>query len=248
MKIWHVLFVWILFISLNSCESYVDLNTEQIWPEVQMENRPGTYWWWMGSAVDEKNITYNLENLHEAGIGGVTIVPIYGVKGEEARYIDYLSPRWMEMLAHTVGEANRLGMWVDMTTGTGWPFGGEHVLARDAAKKIGFAEIDPLDQAKLDEMLAAADWFRIIALSAAGEVSDISGHLNKENHLDWYAPAPAWQVFFVVQTGTGQKVKRAAPGNYGLVLDPFSLTSLDHYLQRFDKAFAGYRGNPPRAH
>ena len=34
--------------------------TELAWPEPQVENRPGSYWWWMGSAVDKENITYNL--------------------------------------------------------------------------------------------------------------------------------------------------------------------------------------------
>lgn len=34
-----------------------DLN----WPEVSVENRPGAYWWWMGSAVDKENITWNLD-------------------------------------------------------------------------------------------------------------------------------------------------------------------------------------------
>jgi len=56
--------------------------------------------------------------------GGVHIIPIYGAKGYESRYIDYLSPKWMEMLRHTVTEAQRLDLGIDMTTGTGWCFGG----------------------------------------------------------------------------------------------------------------------------
>lgn len=34
----------------------------QQWPDAPAEARPGTRWWWLGSAVDEKNLTYNLEN------------------------------------------------------------------------------------------------------------------------------------------------------------------------------------------
>ena len=94
------------------------------WPEVQTENRPGCYWWWMGSAVDKENITWNLETMRKAGMGGGTIVPIYGVKGYEDRYIQHLSPQFVEMVSYAAKEADRLGMWVDMTTGTGWPFGG----------------------------------------------------------------------------------------------------------------------------
>ena len=105
-----------------------------------MENRPGCYWWWMGSAVDEGNLTWNFENLKAAGMGGVTIVPIYGVKGCEDRNIPYLSPKWLKMLDHTVKEGERLGIWVDMSTGTGWPFGGPSVGKSDADSLVAFRD------------------------------------------------------------------------------------------------------------
>ena len=50
------------------------------WPETVSINRPGTFWWWMGSAVDRENITWNLETMRRAGIGGATIVPT--IRGE----------------------------------------------------------------------------------------------------------------------------------------------------------------------
>ena len=65
--------------------------------------------------MDPANLTRELETLRKAGWGGVHIIPIYGAKGYESRYIDYLSPQWMDMLRHTVSEAARLDMGVDMT-------------------------------------------------------------------------------------------------------------------------------------
>src|SRR5205085_2170326 len=76
-----------------------------------------TRWWWMGNAVDEPNITRQLEAFHAAGLGGVEICPIYGAYGAENRYVDFLSPKWVNLLAHTVRETKRLGMFTDMTTG-----------------------------------------------------------------------------------------------------------------------------------
>ena len=73
-------------------------NKELEWPGLKTEHLPGTYWWWMGSAVDREDLTYNLEGLQKAGIGNVHIIPIYGVEGQEENYIDFLSPAWMEML------------------------------------------------------------------------------------------------------------------------------------------------------
>ena len=61
-----------------------------------------------------------------ANLGGVKH-PIYGAKGYEDRSIDFLSAKWMEMLEHAGREAQRLGLGVDMATGTGWPFGGPWV-------------------------------------------------------------------------------------------------------------------------
>lgn len=100
--------------------------------------KPWTYWWWMGSTVTESDITWQLENFAKAGLGGVHIIPIYGVKGLEQQAIPYLSPRWMQVLGHTVREGKRLGLGVDMTTGTGWPFGGPNVTPEIAAKKWEF--------------------------------------------------------------------------------------------------------------
>jgi hypothetical protein len=109
------------------------------WPELIRDNKPWTRWWWPGSAVDKASLTRQLEQLAAAGIGGVEITPIYGAKGYEERYVEFLSPQWMAMLEHTGREAQRLGLGVDMATGTGWPFGGPwidsaHALARTVLK------------------------------------------------------------------------------------------------------------------
>ena len=101
---------------------------------VSSETRPWTRWWWLGSAVDAATITRELEALRAAGFGGVEITPIYGVRGDESRFVPYLSDAWMPLLEHTLREARRLGLGVDMATGTGWPFGGPWVGEADAAR------------------------------------------------------------------------------------------------------------------
>jgi hypothetical protein len=100
---------------------------ERDWPALTRETRPWSRWWWHGSAVDRPSLTADLEALRTAGIGGVEVTPIYGVRGEEARFIPFLSDGWVDMLSHTLREAARLDLGVDMATGTGWPFGGPWV-------------------------------------------------------------------------------------------------------------------------
>ncbi|MBK6829198.1 MAG: hypothetical protein IPG86_21220 [Chitinophagaceae bacterium] len=39
---------------------------------------------------------------------------LHGVKGAEDKFIDFLSPKWVEMLQHTLNEGKRLGLGIDM--------------------------------------------------------------------------------------------------------------------------------------
>src|SRR5699024_2957181 len=112
------------------------------WPEITEETKPWTRWWWQGSAVDEENLSSDLEQLKEVNIGGVEITPIYGVVGYEDQFIDYLSSDWMDMLEHTLREGERLGLGIDMATGTGWPFGGPWTEQEHASKNLRFKTLD----------------------------------------------------------------------------------------------------------
>ena len=106
------------------------------WPAVTSECRPWTRWWWLGSAVDEQNLSSELKAIAAAGFGGVEITPIYGAKGAEERFLPFLSPEYVAAIEFTCAEAARLGLGVDMATGTGWPFGGPHVGPDDVELRI----------------------------------------------------------------------------------------------------------------
>ena len=100
--------------------------------------KPWAYWWWLGSAVNEKDIHESLVKYADAGFGGLHIIPIYGIKGEESKFIEYLSPRWLQILDYTVKDAKALGLGIDMSLGTGWPYGGPNVSEEHAAKQLKF--------------------------------------------------------------------------------------------------------------
>lgn len=170
--------------SLTAAPAVETNDSASPWPEITRENKPWTRWWWPGSAVDKASLTHQLEQFAAAGLGGVEITPIYGAKGYESRYIDYLSPKWIEMLEHVGREAKRLGLGVDMANGTGWPFGGPWIDEAHALQKITWQD---------------------------GRLSGVPTHM---------------------------MVKRAAPGDEGLVIDPFSTEALKTYLAPFDRAFA----------
>ncbi len=210
------------------------------WPAATMQNKPWARWWWLGSAVDKENLTALLENYQAAGFGGVEICPIYGAKGYEDRYIDFLSPKWMEMLAHTTREAKRLGMAIDLTTGTGWPFGGPMVTADDASGRVVMKCYDFAGGGKFDQRLPEG---KLQCLRAVADDKQIDLMIDRDQVL----PAGKWRIYAVAEIAPIQKVKRAAPGGAGNVLDPYSVAAMDQYTAAFDKAFEHFDAPMPRA-
>ena len=99
--------------------------------------RPGGYWWWPGSAVTQEDLTWNLETYRAAGWGNLGVIGIYGVKGEEHRFLEVFSPKWFEMFDHAVREGHRLGVQVDLTPSSGWRLGGPHVTAENSERSFG---------------------------------------------------------------------------------------------------------------
>ncbi|MDR2913606.1 MAG: glycoside hydrolase family 2 protein [Tannerella sp.] len=129
----------LILITLSGCNNERNNQNETGtigWPEITQEAKPWTRWWWLGSAVDKANITAALEAYQKAGLGGVEITPIYGVRGTEDQFIDFLSPEWMEMFVYTLNEAKRLGLGVDLANASGWPFGGPWIDETTACKNM----------------------------------------------------------------------------------------------------------------
>lgn len=214
-----------------------------LWPTMTREAQPWTRWWWLGSAVNEAEITRHLEFLRDAGFGGVEISPIYGATDAEERAIPFLSPRWVEMLSHTLREARRLDLGVDMITGTGWPLGGPWVGAEDAPTRVLFETYHVVEGGQVDEPLAsqaepAAPLRLVMGYAQDGRAVDLSQHVDKQRRLTWTAPDGEWRLVALFQTTTGQQVKRAAPGGEGNVVNHFSAGGIGRYLAHFDPPLA----------
>jgi len=241
------------------------------WPEVTRDAKPWTAWWWMGNAVDKATITRELTEFHEAGLGGVEVGMFYGAKGAEDRYLDFLSPRWVEMFAHASREAQRLGMRVDIATVAGWPFGGPNVSTAMASSKVRVTNYavaggerltarlptrQPLTQrpakTNTDGQIALpkeslGELQCLMAVSEKGERVELTDRVREDGMLDWTAPAGQWQLWVVSRIAPIQMVKRPAPGNTGYALDPFSSSAMSEYVKRFSDAFVGFPAPKPNA-
>ncbi len=195
-------------------------------------SKAGARWWWLGSAVTRKDLTWQMEQMASHGIGTLEITPLYGVQGNDANNIEFLSPRWMEMLDYTIREGNRLGIQIDMNLGTGWPFGSPEVPIKEAACKL--VVVDSLVDSKLARNIilpAPKKEQRYAKLIAQ---RDYKSHVRGKR-----------RVIALYECRTGQQVKRAAPGGEGFVIDHFDSTAVAHYLARFDRAFNSSKGLMP---
>lgn len=246
-----------LFIQIAA---FAQKNTATAWPKSTNINQPWARWWWMGSAVDKPNLKKSLIDFHNAGIGGVEITPIYGVKGEENNFINYLSPKWMKMLDYTIQIADSLNMQVDMVLGTGWPYGGAHVTLPYAATKL-MVEKYTLKKNKtfnknieLDSCKAKtpAKLLYVVAYGNNGSYMNLTDKLTnhsstavvskRSKHLKWKALKTNYTIYAVFSGKTGQQVKRSAPGGKGYTLDHYSEKALNAYVVPFNKAFKGREG------
>ena len=194
----------------------------QSWPEAGTETKAGVRWWWLGSALSEADMQWSLRQYAQAGIGTVEITPIYGVQGNEANELSFLSPPWMRMLQAVEDEARERGILVDMNCGTGWPFGGPTTPIEEAACKAVFL---------VDTVLAGHAPVRQLDSREqpfARLLCERRHPLTEGRQL----------VIRLYMSRTRQMVKRAAPGGEGYVIDHFDRQAVRHYLERFDKAFA----------
>jgi hypothetical protein len=108
------------------------------WPPISTQTKPWTRMWWLGNIGTDQDFTSELQKYAQAGLGGIEVTPIYGVKGEEDKFVQYLSPAWVGRFEHILREGKRLGLGVDMATGNGWPFGGPWVTPDIASKEMAF--------------------------------------------------------------------------------------------------------------
>ena len=126
-----------------------------VWPKATRDAKPWVYNWWMGSAVDEDGLEAQCAALAEKGFGGFHVIPIYGAKGYESKYRKYLSDEWMDTFADAVRIGAKHGLGVDLTTGSGWCFGGPQIDATNGCWKLEkrfagkFPYIEPVSTGQL---------------------------------------------------------------------------------------------------
>jgi hypothetical protein len=220
---------------------------ELSWPALTSQNKPWVWWWWPGSAVDKPDIASQLQAFQQANLGGAQIIPIYGIKGGQSDYINFLSPKWMDMMGYTVSQGQSLGLGVDMALETGWCFGGPTITKDEANALVVENTYDVAGGEAFKQIFSEGPIQALMAFNTNGDSVDLSDKIGSDKSVEWTAPPGQWKVYAVSQHFSGQNVKRAAPGGRGPMLNPFYPTAMSDYLKWFDTAFDSYTGPKPRA-
>ena len=80
--------------------------------------RPWVYWFWLNGNITREGITADLEAMKRVGIGGVLIMEVD--QGAPLGKVSFAGQQWRELFKFMLGEANRLGLQVNMCNDAGW--------------------------------------------------------------------------------------------------------------------------------
>ena len=218
-----------------------------------MDCRPHTYWWWPGSAVTAEEITWELKQMKEKGLGGVLITSAAPEVYEKGN-IPFLSEQYLTMLRHAVLEAKQLDMEVNINFGVGWVFGGYWVPPEDHAQSLVPVSIDIfgpiLFTSELPKYAKAADrrhelmienipdvdkLVSVIAAKVENNVLVRSSSIDltatiKDNRLIWQVPDGNWRLMVFWLKPTGQitnYVKDTSVRHF--CVDHFSKNAMQNY-------------------
>ncbi len=212
------------------------------------DTRPMVRWWWFGPAVTKPQLQKQLEAMKKSGFGGFEVQPTYplALDGSVPGLVNlkFLSPEFLDDLNFVAAKAKELGLRMDLTMGSGWPYGGAQISLDDSAGRLRVQRtsvgadgtLKPPQPREGDTVLAAFDdsQQQIPLKDGAAQIPTTQ-------------PAPKAITYFI-SGHTGMKVKRPAFGAEGYVLDHQTATAVQHFIASVaEKEVAACGDNPPYA-
>ncbi|HEY1984673.1 MAG TPA: glycosyl hydrolase [Terracidiphilus sp.] len=215
-------------------------------------------WWWFGPSATDAELQRELEQMKAAGIGGVEIATLYplALSDPATGFHNYAftSDEHLEHLRFAAEQARRLGLRVDVTLGSGWPFGGPHIPVTQAA---GSLRVESVAVPATADSLPMPDLEAGEKFLAAFLVPGKSSDFNQATPLAPLAgtrlalPLGAGSdrnVLFFISSRTGMIVKRPAEGASGFVLDHFDGRAIQTHLRAVgDRLLFAFGDHPPYA-
>src|SRR5262245_19710998 len=215
--------------------------------EAQFKNPPDDSrimmrWWWLGPSVTKPRLEREMRLMKEGGIGGVEVQSVYPVALDDPatgiKNLPFLSDEFIDALRFTADKARELGLRLDLTLGSGWPYGGPSVTVDDASGRLRIEQVKLGNDSRRVVIPSLGGGEKLIAaflVRAEGErvVPESMGEIS--NVRDGVALLPTDlegrnTVYFFISSRTGMQVKRPALGAEGFVLDHLNGRAARNYL------------------
>ena len=219
-------------------------------------------WWWFGPAVTKPEIQRELEQMKAAGIGGLEIATLYPQALDDPqtgfRNLPYLSDEYIDALRFAASEATKLGLRIDVTLGSGWPFGGPHIPVTQAAGEMRVETVAIPSNARSIVAPSVSAGEQLIATFLVPGSGDalafteakplpIGAIENGRLKISGEQSSTSSAVFFI-SSRTGMMVKRPAVGAEGFVLDHYDQKATENHLHVVgDRLLEAFGDHPPYA-
>jgi hypothetical protein len=218
--------------------------------------KPMVRWWWFGAAVTKPELLRELQEMKADGIGGAELAFVYPVVLDDpakgVKNLPFLSPEMLDAVNYAQSEGRKLGLRIDVTLCSGWPYGGPATTLAEATTRLRTVAVPVSGTHVVLPPLKEGESF-ISAAVARGDADkwDASSAQTLKVATDGVsvtaADGPRVVVFFI-QSHTRQQVKRAAVGAEGYVLDPFSKKAVATHLRAVgDPLVKAFGATPPYA-
>ncbi len=131
--------------------------------------KPLTWWHWLNGSVTKAGVTADLESMKRAGLGGCYLFNCGGKYPEGD--VRFMQPKWLEMMDHTVREAERLGLKFGVHNCDGFSqSGGPWIKPETSMKELTWSAADAEGGKPFDARLAQPDmqegFYRDVAVVA----------------------------------------------------------------------------------
>ena len=107
--------------------------------------RPMVRWWWFGPAVVKPEILRELQQMKADGIQGAELAFEYAEvlddPSKDLKNLPFLSPEMLDDVNYAQAEGRKLGLRIDVTLGSGWPYGGPSVPLSQAVGALHTVEV-----------------------------------------------------------------------------------------------------------
>ncbi len=191
-------------------------------------------WWWFGPAVTHERLEEQMRTMKAGGIGGFEVQPVYPLALDDPakgiKNLPYLGPEFLDAVRFTSETARKLGLRMDMTMGSGWPYGGPHITPELASARMIVERGTVTPEVKSMVLPEVKDVRELIGAYVRTGGSWTMMRCENGQAILPDAARPGAEVLFFFAGLTRQQVKRPAVGAAGFVLDHVNRAAVEKHI------------------